>query len=182
LTKTTQADVIDHYGDRSRWSACLKEEPVVAAEPTEFSVKAQFGDVTYVVDATRERGDQVVVEIRAADAERVVVVDGILRFGLDHTAAITTLVQQVVAGVTPAKNEKQTRARQPVNAGQPWTPELKDELRQAWLSADPSLTAGALTKELAARMGRTRSSIRSELPRVGCDHDEPGRAIEDIPV
>lgn len=153
---------------------------MVAAEPTEFSVKAQFGDVTYLVDAARERGDQVVVEIRAADAERVVVVDGILRFGLDHTAAITTLIQQVVDGVTPAKNEKRTRA-QPANAGQPWTPELKDELRQAWLSADPGLTAGALTKELADRLGRTRSSIRSELPRVGCDRDTPGQAITAVP-
>lgn len=155
---------------------------MVAAEPTEFSVKAQFGEVTYLVDATREQGDQVVVEIRAANAERVVVVDGILRFGLDHTAAIATLIQQVVDGVTPAKNEQRTRAQQPTNAGQPWTPELKDELRQAWLSADPNVTAAALTKELAARMGRTRSSIRAELPRVGCDRDKPGHVIADIPV
>jgi len=154
---------------------------VVAAEPTEFSVKAQFGDVTYLVDATREREDQVVVEIRAADAEGVVVVDGILRFGLDHKAAITTLIEQVTDGVTPTKSKKQTRA-QPANAGQPWTPELKAELRLAWLSADPSLTAGALTKELADRLERTRSSIRSELPRVGCDRDKPGYDIPTAPA
>ena len=122
------------------------------------------------------------MEIRAADAERVVAVDGILRFGLDHTTAVTTLIQQVVDGVTPTRKEKQARARQPSNAGQPWTPELKDELRQAWLSADPALTANALTKELADRMGRTRSSIRSELPRVGCDRDKPGHVTEDLPA
>jgi hypothetical protein len=65
----------------------------------------------------------------------------------------------------------------PANSHQPWTPELDRELRDTWLACAPDAGAGAMIREIAQLMGRSRNGIRSRLLRVGCNPEVPGQAI-----
>lgn len=67
-------------------------------------------------------------------------------------------------------------AQRPANAGQPWTSELDEVVRTRWMSGTDT-TAGALVGEIARELGRSRSSVRARLARVGCDPDVPGRLL-----
>lgn len=67
----------------------------------------------------------------------------------------------------------------PANGGQPWTHELKAELKKRWQAGDPTQAADTALRAIAKDMGRTVDSIRSALQRLHLDPDRPGRSFGD---
>jgi hypothetical protein len=78
-------------------------------------------------------------------------------------------------GTAPAARRRgDRRPGAPLNAGQPWTDELKADLKRRWLAADVNAAAEPLIAAIAQDLGRTHDSIRSQLQRQKLDPERPG--------
>lgn len=151
--------------------------PIVTGMTTTstYDSQVQLGPVTYSVRATAQQ--DLYVEVLGADAEGVVVAEGMLRLPVTGGTAVGKLLGQVLDGLTKLGAPPTTPRSLPPNANQPWTPVLDEELRTAWLAESELLTTSDEIRRIAGRMGRSPSSIRSRLARVGCDPDVVGRPL-----
>lgn len=148
----------------------------------------QVGMHTYGVTAKSTPGDEtqpesLAVEFTGADQDGRVVAEGNLLIALDgitDAGRFLTRMLEGIAALSGQRAQSRGRASPAPNAGRPWTDELSDQLRSRWLGSagtDPPEVLG----ELAQEFGRSRSSIRAQLARVGCDPDVPGRALVGVP-
>jgi hypothetical protein len=139
-----------------------------------YDSKIQLGPISYRVQATAQQ--DVLLEVFGADQEGAVVAEGMIRLPVTGGAAVGKLLGRVLDGL--AKLGAPPTARpQPENAKQPWTADLDEQLREAWLARTDQVPVAELIRSLADRMGRSPTSIRSRLPRVGCDPDIVGRPL-----
>jgi hypothetical protein len=126
------------------------------------------------VQATAQQ--DVLLEVFGADPEGAVVAEGMIRLPVSGGAAVGKLLGRVLDGLA-RMGAPPTAKPQPANAKQPWTADLDEELREAWLTQTDRVPVADLIRSLADRMGRSPTSIRSRLPRVGCDPDIVGRPL-----
>jgi hypothetical protein len=139
-----------------------------------YDSQVQLGPINYRVRATAQR--DVLLEVFGADPEGVVVAEGVIRLPVSGGAAVGKLLGRVLDGLSRMGAPPPGKPR-PANAKQPWTAELDEELREAWLDRTGQVPVAELIRSLADRMGRSPTSIRSRLPRVGCDPDVVGRPL-----
>ncbi len=139
-----------------------------------YDSQIQLGPISYRVQATAQQ--DVLLEVFGADPEGAVVAEGMIRLPVTGGAAVGKLLSRVLDGLTRMGAPPTVRP-QPANAKQPWTAELDEELREAWLTPTDQGSVADLIRSLAERMGRSPTSIRSRLPRVGCDPDIVGRPL-----
>jgi hypothetical protein len=139
-----------------------------------YESQVQVGPVTYRVQATAQQ--DVLVEVFGADLDGAVVAEGMLRLPVSGGTAVGKMLGRVLDGLTKL-GAPPTPRPQPANANQPWTDDLDEELRHAWLDEASPMSTADLIKALAQRMGRSPTSIRSRLARVGCDPDVVGRPL-----
>lgn len=80
-------------------------------------------------------------------------------------------------GGRKARPDRRSRRRDggPTNSHQPWTPELKDQLRHRWEDADPAEDPEQLHAVIATEMQRSSLAIRSALERLDLDPEHPGQ-------
>ncbi|SHE76137.1 hypothetical protein [Streptoalloteichus hindustanus] len=150
----------------------------------EYSDETHFNGGLCTVQV-RGRGDsaepRLDIEVFTADTEGELTGEGHLLLPVGALAAAGQLIQRVLAGLAQlhgaGAGRGRFRASRPGNSFQPWTAELDEELRAAWLSEPTASPAAEVTGRLAERMGRSRNAIRSRLARVGCDPDLPGREL-----
>jgi hypothetical protein len=140
-----------------------------------YDSQVQLGPITYSVRATAQQ--DVYVEVVGADAEGVVVAEGMLRLPVNGGTAVGKLLGRVLDGLTKLGAPPTPSKALPANANQPWTEDLDEELRTAWLAESQHLSTPEEIRRIAQRMGRSPSSIRSRLARVGCDPDVVGRPL-----
>ncbi|MEV0677950.1 hypothetical protein AB0I60_15680 [Actinosynnema sp. NPDC050436] len=143
---------------------------------TTYETETRIGPTTYRLRAFAD--PDLFVEVSGTDASGLLVAEGTLRLPADAGGAVGKLLNQVLdalgrLGAPPPRGGRQA----PANANQPWTRELDDELRDHWLAATPGTPAADLIRALAKRQERSTTSIRSRLPRVGCDPDVAGRPL-----
>ncbi|MCS7476103.1 hypothetical protein ACFFQW_08895 [Umezawaea endophytica] len=139
-----------------------------------YDSQTQLGPINYRVRATAQQ--DVLLEVFGADPEGAVVAEGMIRLPVSGGAAVGKLLGRVLDGLTRMGAPPPGKP-QPANAKQPWTAELDEELREAWLDRADQAPVAELIRSLADRMGRSPTSIRSRLPRVGCDPDVVGRPL-----
>ena len=151
------------------------------------------GKHVYGVNATtRVVGEQepvsVAVEFTGADADGQVVAEGNLLISLDALPDTTAFVEQTLDGVGALHGQRarnrpgpRSRGRAP-NAGQRWDQASAEQLWQRWMGSSPPTPAYELTGDLAEHFGRSRSAIRAQLARLGCDPDVPGRSLASTAV
>ncbi|GAA3887873.1 hypothetical protein GCM10022243_60900 [Saccharothrix violaceirubra] len=132
-----------------------------------------IGPTTYRLLATAD--PDVVVELTGVDRAGARVAEGVLRLPASGGGPVGKVLAQVLEALTRLGAPPTTR--RPANANQPWTAERDEELRAAWLAADPGAAAGGLVREIAKRLERSASAIRARLAKVGCDPDVPGRVL-----
>lgn len=155
----------------------------------EFSYHDQLpgGALAYTVDVhsdtAADQSEQLHLALLGARQDGTVVMEGKLALPTDTLAAARQVLYRVISGLEHLLRGYSGGARRASsvagasNAGEPWTTELKQQLRDAWLSADQAAPAQQIIGELAHTMGRTKYAIRSQLPRVDCDPDVPGREL-----
>ncbi|MET1075867.1 MAG: hypothetical protein ABWY11_24680 [Umezawaea sp.] len=140
-----------------------------------YDSQVQVGEVTYRVQATAQQ--DVLLEVLGSDPEGTVVAEGMLRLPVTGGTAVGKMLGRVLDGLSKMGAPPTSAGVKPVNANQPWTPELDEELREAWLNQTAPVSTPELIRSLAQRLGRSPSSIRSRLPRAGCDPDVVGRPL-----
>ncbi|MCP2260646.1 hypothetical protein LX15_004365 [Streptoalloteichus tenebrarius] len=125
------------------------------------------------------------IEVFTADTEGELTGEGHLLLPVGALAAAGHLVQRVLVGLAQlhgaTAGRGRFRASRPGNAFRPWSEEMDEELRTAWLGEPAGAPASEVTGRLAERMGRSRIAIRSRLARLGCDPDVPGRELPPAP-
>jgi hypothetical protein len=141
---------------------------------TTYDSQLRLGRISYRVQATAQQ--DVLLEVFGSDPDGAVVAEGMIRLPVTGGVAIGKLLGRVLDGLTKL-GAPPTARPQPANAKQPWTPDLDEELREAWLARTDQVPVADLIRSLADRMGRSPTSIRSRLPRVGCDPDIVGRPL-----
>jgi hypothetical protein len=153
----------------------------------DYRDEAQVGEYTYGVSAkTEPAGDgelaSVAVEFTGADMDGRIVAEGNLLIALEGLADAGSFLLRTLDGLAalhgqraPRRSAARSRSRPP-NAGQPWTEEHGERLRERWMQS-PATTGHELLGELAEEFGRTRGAVRAQLPRLGCDPDVPGRPL-----
>lgn len=141
-----------------------------------YESKVQVGPITYRVQATAQQ--DMLVEVFGADPEGSVVAEGMLRLPVSGGTAVGKLLSRVLDGLTKL-SPKPTDRQQPVNANQPWPEDQDEALRQAWLTEPTTTSTTDHIRSLAQRLGRSPTSIRSRLARVGCDPDVVGRPLSE---
>ena len=154
----------------------------------DFRDEVQVGAHTYGVSAKTVPGDgeqpaSVAVEFTGADQNGRILAEGNLLIAVDGITDSGRFLAQTLDGLAalhgqraPSRGSVRARSRAP-NAGQPWTEQLGDELREQWMHSEATRPGRELLGELAERFGRSTSSIRAQLARLGCDPDVPGRAL-----
>lgn len=153
----------------------------------DFRDEVQVGTHTYGVTAARETATdgerpRVAVEFTGArlDDGRVVA-EGNLVVAVDALVDSSLFVTRTLDGIAALHGQvgagrRERSGPRPANAGKPWTSELDEVVRTRWMSGT-DVAASALVAELSRELGRTRSSVRTRLARVGCDPDTPGRLL-----
>lgn len=156
------------------------------------------GKHVYGINAKTQAAEErmpasVAVEFTGADADGQVIAEGNLLISLDALVDTTAFVEQTLDGIaalhgqrTRNRSGSRSRGRAP-NAGQRWDQASAEQLWQRWMGSSPPTTAYELTGDLAEHFGRSRSAIRAQLARLGCDPDVPGRplahaAVEETPA
>lgn len=135
-----------------------------------YESAVQIGSTEYRLLATAD--PDLVARLSGSDHSGALVAEGELRLPAEAGSAVGKVLSQVLDALAKLG----ARAR-PANADQPWTTDLDEELRAAWLAAEPGVPAADLIRTIALRMERSPTSIRSRLARVGCDPDVPGRSL-----
>jgi hypothetical protein len=139
------------------------------------------------VSSLEDRIDTVVVDVLGMGPGGEAT-EGTLTVSVTALPYLGPLLNEVLGGVAQSYGvtvddslgtAKPARAK-PVNAGQPWTDELRAELSQRWLAADPAQPAATALRTVAKDMGRTIDSIRSALQRLQLDPDRPGRRFGEL--
>ncbi len=152
----------------------------------DFKDEIKVGRYTYGVSATSDTGaeeerSRVALEFTGARADDgQVVAEGNLLVGEDALADSGLFLARVldVMAAFHGHSSRGSRAGQrPPNAGQPWTTELDATVRTRWLQASSDATGSALLGDLGRELGRSRSSLRARLAKLGCDPDVPGRVL-----
>lgn len=150
----------------------------------DFRDELQIGDHTYGVCAKREPAQDgqpttVAVEFTGADTDARIVAEGNLLVAVDGILDLGQFLARTLDGLAALHGQKaRIRARpRPPNAGQPWTEALSEALSRRWLHCADTGTGSELVGGLAQEFGRTRSSVRAQLARLGCDPDVPGRRL-----
>lgn len=84
-------------------------------------------------------------------------------------ATVADLVADGLLSATTGagRSSRRRSAARAAQQGRPWNDEMDAELESRWL-------AGESVTEIAAYFERTPGGIRSRLPRVGCDPENPG--------
>lgn len=127
----------------------------------------------------------VAVEFTGADPDGRIVAEGNLLIGVTGLPETSSFLSQTLEGLAALhgrRSARRTTARsrsRPPNAGQPWTEEDGERLRQRWMESPAATAAHELIAELAEEYGRTRGAIRAQVSRLGCDPDVPGRTRTD---
>ncbi|MFB9907942.1 hypothetical protein [Allokutzneria oryzae] len=144
------------------------------------------GDSTYAVRARIGEAEHVEIELSGTDIDGDAIAEGQLVLPAHGLAPCGQLLSEVMEALSrlhdPRRNRKRgARGASAANANAPWTSELDTELKERWLTGGAAPTAGpSVIGELAERFGRSRSSIRARLARVGCDPDVPGRILSSV--
>lgn len=154
----------------------------------DFRDQTQVGQHIYGVNAKTEPADDdqpatVALEFTGADHDGRIVAEGNLLIALECLGDSGAFLLRILEGLAAfhGQGKRATRSRQrplPANAGRPWGSEHNDQLRQRWLRSTAVAGGKELIDELAGELGRTRSAVRAQLPRLGCDPDVPGRELE----
>lgn len=139
-----------------------------------FHNEIKFGNIDYRLSATVESEDSLVVDLLGTTESGEVVADGRLRLPVDGGNTIGKLLTRVFT----AHTRMQVRPVRYANATRPWTRELDEELREAWLQPG---NRGAVERinSLAERMQRSPTAIRARLAKVGCDPDVATRELSE---
>lgn len=146
------------------------------------------GKHLYAINARTAHSDEetptsVAVEFTGADPDGRVVAEGNLLISVAALTDSTSFLAQTLDGIAALhgcrpRSRAGPRSRgRAANAGQRWDQASADQLWQRWMGSSPPTTASELTAELAEQFGRTRGGIRSQLARLGCDPDVPGRPL-----
>jgi hypothetical protein len=132
----------------------------------------KLGEVNYLLSATTDSTDSLVLELLGTLDSGEVIADGRLRLPVEGGAAVGKLLARVLA----AHLRLRGRPSRYANANQPWTEPLDADLRSTWLtpSGEPAQT---VIKAISEEMQRSPTAIRARLARVGCDPDVPGREL-----
>jgi hypothetical protein len=145
---------------------------------TTYENSVRIGSTTYQLVATADPA--LSVDLTGVDSSGALVAEGSVRLPADAGAKIGKLLAQVLEALGrlsgPAVAGSQGR---PANANQPWTADLDDGLRVEWLAESQDVQATDVIRVIAKRLGRSPTSIRSRLAKVGCDPDVPGRELSD---
>lgn len=166
----------------------------VPAGPTvvrmDFRDETRVGQHTYGISAKTvpPEDDQpatVAVEFTGADADGRIVAEGNLLVALEALGDSGGFLLRTLHGLAalhgqriPGRTTNRSRSRAP-NAGQPWLEEQSEQLRDRWMASAATVSGSELLGTLADEFGRTRSAVRAQLARIGCDPDVPGRALAD---
>jgi hypothetical protein len=163
-----------------------------SVEGMDYRDETRVGDHTYGVNAKTEPAQDgqpaaVAVEFTGADSDGRIVAEGNLLIDIAGLPAASSFLWQTLEGLAALNGQRpsrrppaaRTRPPRPPNAGQPWTEEHNERLRQRWMGSPVTMAAHELLGELAEGFGRTRSAIRAQVSRLGCDPDVPGRALTD---
>ncbi|SDM97567.1 hypothetical protein SAMN04489726_4280 [Allokutzneria albata] len=150
----------------------------------DYQGDVRAGDCTFAVRARIGEAEHVAIELTGTDSDGDSIAAGELVLPADGLAPCGQLLSEVMEALSrlhdPRRNRKRG-ARTAANANAPWTPELDGQLREHWLARGADPTAGAaVIGELSDRFGRSRSSIRARLVKVGCDPDVPGRRLSSV--
>lgn len=121
----------------------------------------------------------VALEFTGADHDGRIIAEGNVLVALEEIASAGGFLARALDGLATLHGSRvpnnQARAPRPPQAGKPWTDQLSDQLRERWLTDVNPRGASERIAEIADEFGRTRSSIRAQLARIGCDPDVPGR-------
>jgi hypothetical protein len=159
----------------------------------DYRDETRVGDHTYGVNAKTEPAQDgqpatVALEFTGADPDGRIVAEGNLLIDLAGLPEASSFLWRTLEGLAALNGQRpgrrpaaRTRPRPP-NAGQPWTEENCERLRQRWMGSPETTAAHELLSELGAEFGRTRSAIRAQVSRLGCDPDVPGRALVDTGI
>ena len=159
----------------------------------DFRDEKHVGQHVYGINAKTDQNAEyeapaVALEFTGAADDGRVVAEGNLLISVDALGDSTAFLGQALEGIgvfCGARPRSRAgpggRGRAP-NSGQRWDSASLGELRRRWMGSSPPTTSAVLTGELAEAFGRSRTSIRAQLARLGCDPDVPGRPLVDVPV
>ncbi|MBP2334043.1 hypothetical protein JOF41_000221 [Saccharothrix coeruleofusca] len=140
-----------------------------------YESAVRIGSTEYRLLATAD--PDLVVRLSGSDLSGALVAEGELRLPAEAGSAVGKVLGQVLDAMAKLGAPRPAARSRPANANQPWTADLDDDLRTAWLAAEPDAPTADLIRGIALRMERSPTSIRSRLARVGCDPDVPGRPL-----
>jgi hypothetical protein len=148
-----------------------------------YSDECEVGELRYAVRADTDDAGIVRLQVIGTDADGVPTAEASLTAPAAVMVDTGSVLREAITGLgrlAPAgRRVRRSGAKAPLNSYKPWTRELSDQLRAAWLAEPQTASASALTGVLAKEHGRTRNSIRAQIAKVGCDPDVPGRILQD---
>jgi hypothetical protein len=128
----------------------------------------QIAVATRMDEDRAEPTARVMITLEAGGPDGEPVAEGSLDLDLAVAGTVADLVADGLLSTTGAGRPPRRRsAARPAQQGRPWNEEMDAELESRWV-------AGESVAEIAAYFERTPGGIRSRLPRVGCDPENPG--------
>ncbi len=153
----------------------------------DYRNEISVGEHHYAIRAKGESGEggefaMVTLEFTGADTDGRVIGEGNIQFAVEALDTASRLLVQTLDGMAALHGRGgrgRTRPSRPLppNAGKPWSAEHGEQLCDQWLRSSAAMSAKDVTDDLARQFGRTRSAIRAQLARLGCDPDVPGRQL-----
>ncbi|WP_112273624.1 hypothetical protein [Lentzea terrae] len=140
---------------------------------TSFHAEEQLGDLTYTMSCVVSDQQELVLDLLGLDSSGVVHADGRLHLPVKGGVVVGDLIMRVLRA--HARMQPRTRPA-PVNASEPWTPADEQTLRGAWTSTT-GVKAVQLVRNLAEKLGRSKTAVRSRLSKLGLDPDVVGRVL-----
>jgi hypothetical protein len=138
-----------------------------------YMQELQKGSATYRFSISTDASGETVLDLVGTTSDGGVVADGRIRLPSSDGIEIGKTLGRALSAQSRLTGGKPKAT----NAGTPWSDELDEQLKTAWLELTPTDNATKHLKELATAMQRTPTAIRARLPRVGCDPDIPGRQL-----
>lgn len=139
-----------------------------------FRNEIKLGNIDYRLSAKVESEGLLVMDLLGTTESGEVVADGRLRLPVDGGSTVGKLLTRVLS----AHTRMQVRPSRHANATLPWTQDLDDELRQAWLQPGDRGAVERINR-LAEHLQRSPSAIRARLAKVGCDPDVATRELSE---